>query len=146
MQNMAVKILRLNGKFSKKMLKKWIADSGAPEGQRGRADNPTGDGITNVFKFIFGLDVMAFHAGAPMQNYIHEEDGETYLAMVFNAREDLGDITLTVQNAPNLHFNEELGAVILSNTPNGDGTDEIVVRSLAPLSARPNQFMRLVAE
>jgi rhamnogalacturonan endolyase len=115
-----------------------------PPGQRGAADDPDGDGLANLLEFELGLDA-AGAGGDLIRATTVEAAGQTYPAVVYRRRVDSGgaDVAVRVAGAPD--FAALLDSVEVSAAPQGDGTDEVVVRSVVPLSTRPRQFFRLAA-
>ena len=115
-----------------------------PPDQRGAADDPDGDGLANLLEFELGLDA-AGAGGDGIRATTVEAAGQTYPAVVYTRRVDSGGAAVDVRVAGAPDFAALLDSVEVSATPRGDGTDEVVVRSVVPLSTRPRQFLRLAA-
>ncbi|MBE2213425.1 MAG: autotransporter-associated beta strand repeat-containing protein [Opitutaceae bacterium] len=122
----------------------WAHLEGLPPDQAGPDDNPAGDGVPNLLKFVLGLDP---HAGTPQgiaPTTVQEGDA-TYPAIVYVRRQALGGVTVQVLVAPDLGFASDLGAVEVSVSDNGDGTELVTVRSAVSTAQQPRQFFRLAA-
>jgi rhamnogalacturonan endolyase len=115
-----------------------------PPDQRGAADDPDGDGLANLLEFELGLDA-AGAGGDRIRATTVEAAGQTYPAIVYTRRVDSGGAIVAVRVAGAPDFTALLDSVEVSATPQGDGTDEVVARSVVPLSTRPRQFFRLAA-
>ena len=115
-----------------------------PPDQRGAADDPDGDGLANLLEFELGLDA-AGAGGDGIRATTVEAAGQTYPAVVYTRRMDSGGAVVAVRVAGAPDFAALLDSVEVSAAPQGDGTDEVVVRSVVPLSTRPRQFFRLAA-
>lgn len=122
----------------------WAHLAGLPAGQAGPEDNPSGDGIPNLLKFVLGLDPTTATSEGLVATTVEAEAG-AYPAVAFVRRKELGGIQVEVLVAPDLHFTTDLGAVEVSATDNGDGTETVVVRSAVPASEQPTQFFRIAA-
>src|SRR5206468_12467213 len=72
-----------------------------PEGQRGAADDPDGDGLANLLEFALGLDPLGV-GGDGVRATTVELSGETYPAIVFARRQNLGGVTVDVRISPGL--------------------------------------------
>jgi predicted esterase len=122
----------------------WAQAAGLPMDRRGELDNPDGDDLANLAEFVLGSSP-ALPSTAPTtlgQVTIADKDYPTF---GFNRRQALGDVAVAVVVTPDLDPAHDMGAVELSATPRGDGTDAVVVRSTQPLSAQPRQFFQVRA-
>lgn len=122
----------------------WAILEGLPPGQRDPEDNPSGDGIKNLMKFVLGIDPQATEAEGIVASTVDAGGGE-YPAIAFTRRQDLGGVIVDVLVSDSLDFDNLFDWVEVSATDQGDGTDLVVVRSTVPLSEEPNQFFRVAA-
>jgi len=122
----------------------WIAPYNLPADQAGPNADPDGDGIPNALEFVLGQSpVVAGDASIIMTTVT--VGNERYPALAFIQRRDIGDVQVVVHVAETLDFSPELGAVLVSSTERNDGTNDVVIRSLIPLSVKPRQFLKLSA-
>jgi len=122
----------------------WADAHGLPANAAGPADDADGDGVPNLLEFALAQNPLAFGGVKPVM-VTHDEAGELYPAMRFVRRIDRGDVTVDVHVSTGLDFADSLGAIEVSATDRGDGTELVVVRSAVPLSAEPRQFLRVEA-
>ncbi|MGC4074670.1 MAG: autotransporter-associated beta strand repeat-containing protein [Nibricoccus sp.] len=120
----------------------WAATSGLPPGSNGPSDDFDGDGSSNLLEFILGTDATA--AGADAVSLVKITDGgQEYPALRYTRRVARGDVKIETRAATALDFAVSLGSVEVSVTPQGDGTELVIVRSAAPFLQEPRQFLRL---
>ena len=122
----------------------WADLEGLPPGLDGPEDNPAGDGVANLLKFVLGLDPLAATPQGIAPTTVQEGDS-TYPAIVYTRRQALGGVTVDVLVAPDLEFATLLGAVEVSAVDNGDGTELVTVRSAVSTAQQPQQFFRVAA-
>jgi autotransporter-associated beta strand protein len=122
----------------------WAYLEGLPPGLDGPDDNPAGDGVPNLLKFVLALDPNAATPQGIAPTTVQEGDA-SYPAIVYIRRKALGGVTVDVLVAPDLEFATLLGAVEVSATDNGDGTELVTVRSAVSTAQQPRQFFRLAA-
>jgi hypothetical protein len=122
----------------------WSYTSGLPEGAREATDDPDLDGIVNLLEFLTASDPLRANPQALAVTTV-EEDGRVYPAVRFTRRVNLGGVTAGVLASAMLDFSSSLGTVEVSASGQGDGTEEVVVRSRVPLTAKHRQFFRLTA-
>lgn len=122
----------------------WAYLAGLPADQQGAAQDPDNDGLTNLLEFVLGRDPLHTSVSGIVASTV-VVDGQTYPAVAFVRRLDLGGVTTQVLASSDLTFSNLLAVEQVSATPLGDGTEDVVVRSAVPLSQRPNQFFRLAA-
>ena len=122
----------------------WGILEGLPPGQRGPNDDSEGDGTPNLIEFALALNASAVDAPALMPTTV-QVSGQTYPAVAFVRRADIGGVTVAVEIASSLAFSSLHAPVEVSSTPQSDGTVLIIVRSSTSLAAQPNQFFRLSA-
>jgi rhamnogalacturonan endolyase len=122
----------------------WAIFEGLPPDQRGPEDNPSGDGIKNLMKFVLVIDPNATEAEGIVPTTVDADGGE-YPAIAFTRRQNLGGVVVDVLVSDSLDFEDLFGWVEVSATDQGDGSDLVVVRSTVPLSEEPNQFFRIAA-
>lgn len=122
----------------------WVAQFNLPSNQQAAADDPDGDGIPNALEFVLGQrpDVAG---DASIQSTTVSVGQERYPALAFIQRRDLGDTQVAVQVSENLDFSLDFGSVLVSSTERDDGTNDVVIRSVVPLSQNPRQFLKLSA-
>jgi hypothetical protein len=122
----------------------WAYLAGLPADQQGAAQDPDNDGLTNLLEFVLARDPLHTSVSGIAASTVVVED-QTYPAVTFVRRLDLGGVRTQVLASPDLTFSNLLAVESVSAIPLGDGTEEVVVRSGVPLSQRPNQFFRLAA-
>jgi hypothetical protein len=112
----------------------------------GPSANPSGDGMVNLLKYAFGLlpSTRAF-TNWPTGT-IQNVSGSNYLHFSYRQQPFANDLTYTVQVSDDLiTWNSEPGyTVVVSQTDNGDGTNQVLVRDVTPISSLPRRFMRLM--
>jgi hypothetical protein len=122
----------------------WAYRAGLPADQQGAAQDPDNDGLTNLLEFVLDRDPLRTNVSGIVPSTV-VAGGESYPAVTFVRRVDLGGVTTEVLASSGLTFSSPLAVEQVSATPLGDGTEEVVVRSAVPLSQTPNQFFRLAA-
>jgi autotransporter-associated beta strand protein len=113
-----------------------------PPDRRLATDDPDGDGLANLIEFALGLDAIGA-GGDGVRATTVDADGQTYPAILFTRAADIGGAGVDVRAAAGPDFLTPLDWVEVSSAPRGDGTEEVLVRSVVPLSTRPRQFFRL---
>jgi hypothetical protein len=120
----------------------WAASYGVS----GAAADPDSDGLTNLFEYGFGA-----HPTQPSMNALPitarqtlTVDGvpETYLTIAFRRQIDADDLVYRVQFSGDLAAWTEDG-VLVTSTPNGDGTATELWRTAAPVAANVKAFARV---
>jgi autotransporter-associated beta strand protein len=120
----------------------WSAASGLPAGFNGPSDDFDGDGSSNLLEFVLGGD--ATLAGPDAVSLVKVADaGQEYPALRYTRRIARGDVKIETRASTALDFAASLGSVEVSVTPQGDGTEVVIVRSSAPFMQEPRQFLRL---
>jgi autotransporter-associated beta strand protein len=122
----------------------WTYTSGLPEGQRGATDDPDGDGIANLLEFVTATDPLLANAQRLAVETV-DDAGIVYPAIRFRRRVNVGGVSMSVHVSPAVDSTVSLDSLELFASSLGDGTEEVVVRSAAPLAAEPRQFFRLTA-
>ena len=122
----------------------WAYLAGLSFGQNGPTDDPDGDGVANLLEFIHGLNPLLSDADGAVVIVVAAGGGD-YPALKFRRNQTLGGVAMEVRASTSLEFASDLGTVEVSATPQPDGTDEVVVRSLIPLSQERRQFLRIFA-
>ncbi|MBE2216115.1 MAG: autotransporter-associated beta strand repeat-containing protein [Opitutaceae bacterium] len=122
----------------------WAYLEDLPPGLDGPDDNPAGDGVPNLLKFVLALDPLAAVPQGIAPTTV-QEGGASYPAIVYTRRKALGGVTVQVLVAPDLGFSTDLGAVEVLATDLGDGTELVTVRSAVTTEQAPQQFFRLAA-
>lgn len=120
----------------------WIAPYNLPADQAGPTADPDGDGIPNALEFALAQSPVV-PGDASIFSTTVSVDNERYPALAFVQRRDVGDLQVVLQVAEALDFSPDLGSVLVSSTERNDGTNDVVIRSLIPLSQKPRQFLRL---
>jgi hypothetical protein len=120
----------------------WTYLQGLPLDKRGPLDDPDNDGVPNLLEFYLALNPLAPASEGIVSSTV-EIGGEKYPSITYIRRKDVGGVTGQVLVAPALDFATLLGAVEVSATDNGDGTENVVARSAVSLSQQPQQFFRV---
>lgn len=122
----------------------WAYLAGLTAGNNGPLDDADLDGTNNLLEFVLAGDPLA--AGASGLTPVTVNDaGTDYPGVTFTRRQALGGVTAAVQCTADLAWAALLGTVEQSVTPNGNGTETVVLRSTTPLAVEPRQFFRLQA-
>lgn len=122
----------------------WASNYSFPSGQSGTNDDPDGDGLSNLLEFVVAENPLQPGA-ALIQVTKVTIDGNDYPALSFVRRHDVGGVRLQVLVSKGADFATELGSVEVSVIPRQDGNDDVIIRSLVPLSEETQQFLRLQA-
>ena len=120
----------------------WAYLQNIPIGQRGALDDPDNDGLPNLLEFYLAHNPLVAASGGIMATTV-EIGGEKYPSIAYVRRKNVGGITGEVQVASGLNLATLFSVVELSTTDNGDGTENVIVRSALPLSQQPQQFFRI---
>ena len=136
--------LRITGVGATAEYTHWAHLEGLPPGLDGPEDNPAGDGVPNLLKFVLALDPNTAAPQGIAPTTVQEGD-TSYPAIVYIRRQALGGVTVDVLVSPDLGFATLLGAVEVSAVDNGDGTELVTVRSTVSTADQPHQFFRLAA-
>jgi hypothetical protein len=123
----------------------WAYLNGLPAGQQEPEQDPDGDGLANLFEFVTASDPLQTNVSRVQATTVIVDD-VTYPAAAFVRRQDLGGVNTDVWAATDVGFASLLGTEEVSVTPRGDGTDDVVVRSVVPLTEPSSQFFRLAAD
>lgn len=119
-----------------------------PTMANGAADlaNPSGDGISNLLKYAYGLDPNASDSTHAPKVTLQNVSGSFYLQISYRQRKDATDLGYIVQVGNDLAtWNSGPSYTSqVSQTDNGDGTYTVVVRDLTPTSVQPKRFIRLI--
>jgi autotransporter-associated beta strand protein len=122
--------------------RQWLSQFAVPVNAQGTQDDPDADGLSNLLEFALAL--APDQAGADGVVTTHVTVGnEAYPAISFVRRTNIGDAQLQVKVATELSFQQDLGSAVVSTTPRNDGTEEVVIRSAAPLSQHSRQYFRI---
>jgi autotransporter-associated beta strand protein len=122
----------------------WAYLAGLSFAQNGAEDDPDGDGVSNLLEFVHRLDPLVSDTDGAVVIVV-AANGEEYPALKFRRNRVLGGVVLEVRASTRPDISDVLGTVEVSATSLTDGTDEVIVRSLIPLSQERRQFLRLFA-
>lgn len=129
--------------FSQWQALHFTSEELADEAVSGPAADPAGDGVSNVFKYAFGLDPKnAARHNLPAATRVNGDFKFTY-----RRARDLTDVELAVEVSPDLtawHSGETFTEV--SAIDDSGEVDLVTVRVLPPLSEAPRVFVRLQAK
>ena len=140
----AINAGQLTFTLTKTAFEGWAGANGLPAGQDGPADDADGDGESNLLEFVLAQNPMAGGARTTQLTNI-SSGGEEYPALRFTRRIIRGNVDVAVRVSTDLNFGSDLGAVEISATSQGDGTELVIVRSAVPYSVAPKQFLRIDA-
>ncbi len=117
----------------------WIAQFDLSEADQAPEANPSGDGVTNLEKFAFGMDpLVASRAGLPEFSVV-TDDGEEFLALTINKNPEAQGIAYAVEASEDLieWGAAEADVVVLEET------DQVLrVRLANPLGPAGKGFLR----
>lgn len=104
--------------------------------------NPSGDGMPNLLKYAFGLNPGA-------KDFMHWPSittQGTFMQFSYRQQPLATDVTYTVQVSDDLvTWNSGPSyTALVSQSDNGDGTNQVIVRDVTPISSQQHHFMRLV--
>ena len=68
---------------------------------------------------------------------------DEYLTLTYRRNLAADDAVFEVQVGTDLDSWDALGTVLVSTSPNGDGTETVTYRSTTPLASIPREFLRL---
>ncbi len=80
----------------------WIAAQGVPEGQRGPADDPDGDGVLNIVEYALGLDPLSSSREALPVPSVENIEGADYLTLSVNRNPEATGITYVIEVSSDL--------------------------------------------
>ena len=122
----------------------WAYQTGLPADLQGPALDPDDDGLVNLLEFLLARDPLHTNVSGIIATTV-VVDGQRFPAVTFVRRLDLGGVTFGVRTSADLAFANLLGVEQVSATANGAGLEQVVIRSVVPLTQQPNQFFRLAA-
>jgi hypothetical protein len=111
----------------------------------GPAANPSGDGLSNLLKYAFGLDPGAGDFTHRPTVTTQNVSGSNYLEISYRQQRFATDLTYLVQVSDDLiTWNSGSSyTTVVGESDNGDGTSQITVRDLTAVSSQPKRFIRL---
>ena len=122
----------------------WAAANGVVD-LIGTVDDE-GDGLANLCEYALGLDPKAPspHAVIPgTQNYVVGSVAADYLTLTFTRPIGRDEVTCTVEASTDLASAWTSAVLVSGPINNGNGTEIYVYRHPLPLTALPQQFLRL---
>ncbi len=123
----------------------WLGARGLPAARSSVSADPDADGTPALLEFVLGGDPASPEVAAVAMTTVVEA-GETYPAIRYKRRRDLGRVLVAVEvAAPEPSFASPAAGRQVSATDLGDGFDEVLARSETPLSTASRQFIRLRA-
>ena len=125
-------------------LSDWLADQFSPADQAnpaisGPAADADGDGLPTLAEYLLGGNPLATDADKVPVATIDENA----LTLTYTRRQDLTDVTTQVELSGDLQTWQTMDASDVSVTPNGDGTEKVVVRDSKALSEQAVRYSRL---
>jgi hypothetical protein len=123
----------------------WATSNGASANGAGDGDH---DGIPDVLEYLLGSnpavsDRADMPAGGILPFTVDDVFGN-YLTLTYTRAAGTGDINVICETATNLAPADwAANAVLVSRTYNSDYTETYLYRGPMPISAQPQQFMRL---
>ena len=106
-----------------------------------------GDGMGNLMKYVLGLNPLTHYSGQPLvQSYQTYTDGKTYPYLTYVCSIGAASLVIPEQTIDlAAWYYGTLNFALVSVQDLGDGTEQIVIRSLVPSGATPRLFFRLKA-
>jgi hypothetical protein len=121
----------------------WPALTTLPAGQRGPDATPAGDDVKNIVKYALGvLPLESAAARLPVETTV-EEGGQTYPAVTFVRSRNAPGVSIVVDAASTVEFNDDLGVTTVSVEDLGNGTERVTIRSNTSVIAQGLQFFRI---
>jgi hypothetical protein len=130
----------------------------APEGQRGIADAPAGDGVANLFKYAFGgSPIIADRSMLPFEEIV-EDNGERYFAITFTPDRNFtwdpitgtfsdGVVLLTVEISTDLtDWNPATNMVLVGGGTELNSGQTITLRMATAIGQSTRTFLRINGE
>jgi hypothetical protein len=130
----------------------------APEGQRGIADAPAGDGVANLFKYAFGgSPIIADRSMLPSDGIV-EDSGQNYFSLTFTPERNFtwdaaagtfsdGVVLLTVEISTDLaDWNPATGMVLVGGGTQLVSGQTVTLRMDTPVAQNPRIFLRISGE
>ena len=127
----------LSGPFAGWMTSHGATDPLAPFGS---------SSLPNLLAYAVGADLTATPEAALPVPAMVDAGGTAYPALRYRARTDGSDLTFLVEISENLgawQSGDTITTPVGEPEDNGDGTVTVTVRSLQPIAARPDQYLRL---
>jgi len=111
----------------------------------GATASAVGDGVSNIVKYAFGMNVHSFSRSNLPTVQQQIISGSQYVTITFRRRNPAGDLTYTPQTAASPAGPWTANAVqVGSAVSNGDGTETVTYRDSTPVSlAAPLRVMRV---
>ena len=106
-----------------------------------------GDGMGNLMKYVLGLNPLAHYSGQPLvQSYQTYTDGKTYPYLTYVCSIGAASLVVPEQTIDlAAWYYGALNFALVSVQDLGNGTEQIVIRSLVPFGATPRLYFRLKA-
>ena len=106
-----------------------------------------GDGMGNLMKYVLGLNPLAHYSGQPLvQSYQTYTDGKTYPYLTYVCSIGAASLVVPEQTIDlAAWYYGALNFALVSVQDLGDGTEQVVIRSLVPAGATTRLFFRLKA-
>lgn len=106
-----------------------------------------GDGMGNLMKYVLGLNPLAHYSGQPLvQSWQTYTDGKTYPYLTYVCSIGAASLVVPEQTIDlAAWYYGALNFALVSVQNLGDGTEQIVIRSLVPFGATPRLYFRLKA-
>ena len=121
----------------------WAASTGLTGAAADPAADPDLDGAENLAEFYYGTSPTDGAAKPSFAVSTETAGGLGYPAVTVVRRAAVGGITFEAKVASGVDFADDLGVVVVSATPLGDGFERVLIRSGTAATARGAQFFRL---
>ena len=123
-------------------LEEWLAQMGlnSPD------DDPNSDGVTAILEFAFGTDLSDLPVFSLLpQVGLSPVDGADHVTVSYRARSGATGISYGLEQSSDLNsWSDALGFSEIQRVDNGDGTENVILRSNGPIAQETDTYLRVL--